>query len=116
MLFGRELVESLLANSDFGNALTQLERQFQALDPTGLNGDLRRRFHFVREPNTDSTSHRETLDTRLEMNFQQQKRRVEKSGQQQIHLEPGTIAEPIRLAPTTTWTYIKYGCVAVPCV
>ena len=62
MLFGRELVESFLADTDFGDALTQLETHFQALDPTGLNGDLRRRFHYVHEPKKDYAGHRETLD------------------------------------------------------
>jgi len=63
MLFGRELVESLLSDTDFGNALAQLEKQFQALDPTGLNGDLGRRFHFAHEPKSSCAGHREILDT-----------------------------------------------------
>ena len=63
MLFGRELVEGFLADTGFGNSLTQLEKHFQALDPTGLNGDLRRRFHFVHEPQNGHASRRATLDT-----------------------------------------------------
>ena len=62
MLFGRELVESFLADTDFGDSLADLEKHFQALDPTGLNGDLRRRFHYVHEPKKDYVAHREILD------------------------------------------------------
>jgi len=58
----RELVESFLADTDFGDALSKLDKHFQALDPTGLNGDLRRRFHYVHEPKKDYGTHRDTLD------------------------------------------------------
>lgn len=63
MLFGRELVESFLHDTDFGDALEKLEAQVEALDPLGLNGDLQRRFFCVHEPRKDYGGQRDVLDT-----------------------------------------------------
>ena len=62
MLFGRELVDCFLHDTDFGDALQGLAKQFEALDPLGLNGDLNRRFFCVHEPQKDYGGKREILD------------------------------------------------------
>ena len=65
MLFGRELVDTFLTNTAFGDAFANLEHHIQALDPAGLCGDeLRRRFCSVCEAEATDRygEHRTTID------------------------------------------------------
>jgi predicted DNA-binding transcriptional regulator YafY len=62
MMFGRELVRSFLRDTDVGDAVDRLENQVAALEPEAPNeATLRRRFHYIHEPEKDYRGHRATV-------------------------------------------------------
>ncbi len=60
LLFGRELVDSFLRETDLGEAITRFDQQIEAMSNEGERPEqeLGRRFIYVREPEKDYASHR----------------------------------------------------------
>lgn len=67
LLFGRELVESFLRDTDIGDAFARLDRQLEAMgDTVASERDLARKFIYVREPEKDYRDHKETVQQLVE--------------------------------------------------
>lgn len=67
LLFGRQLVESFLRDTDIGDAFARLDRQLEAMgDEVVPERDLARKFIYVREPEKDYRQHKETVQRLVE--------------------------------------------------
>lgn len=67
LLFGRELVESFLRDTDIGEAFARIDRQLEAMgDALVPERDLARKFIYVREPEKDYRDHKEVVQQLVE--------------------------------------------------
>ncbi|PKN57280.1 MAG: hypothetical protein CVU56_11595 [Deltaproteobacteria bacterium HGW-Deltaproteobacteria-14] len=67
LLFGRQLVESFLRDTDIGDAFARLDRQLEAMGGEVVpERDLARKFIYVREPEKDYRQHKEIVQQLVE--------------------------------------------------
>lgn len=67
LLFGRQLVESFLRDTDIGDAFARLDRQLEAMgDEVVPERDLARKFIYVREPEKDYRQHKQIVQQLVE--------------------------------------------------
>jgi len=67
LLFGRQLVESFLRDTDIGEAFARLDRQLEAMGAeVEAERDLARKFIYVREPEKDYSGHKAIVQELVE--------------------------------------------------
>ena len=66
LLFGRQLVESFLRDTDIGLAFARIDRQLEAMGDDVPERDLARKFIYVREPEKDYRNHKDLIHQLVE--------------------------------------------------